>query len=293
MRHLQTDFARQRNAPTLTRRTSRDLSARTHERLLDGWRWRRSRARMCVGDSSRCLPYSSTCPACCSHKPRTTGCSHRILHLITKSRSSSWVEATGARSWGSSTRSPRASSSSQWILLTSSTSSMTFLVPIGRALLGGTSRQAGPPFPAKALGSWVVVGIPATASPFSTSGRRRRRSSPSFIGWRRSSWLPSTASCRGRSIPTTLTCRTSWICASPKIEQRLASTPPGLTGDDLATCQALGKAAFACGREGIIAPSATGVDSVVAIFPERLVPGSTVRDVDAEMWETVPQLRRS
>lgn len=61
-----------------------------------------------------------------------------------------------------------------------------------------------------------------------------------------------------------------------------------LTGDDVAACQALGEAAFACGREGIVAPSATGVESVVAVFPERLTPGSTVRDVGAEMWETVP-----
>jgi RES domain-containing protein len=62
----------------------------------------------------------------------------------------------------------------------------------------------------------------------------------------------------------------------------------GLAADDLSACQAVGEAAFACGREGIVAPSATGVDSVLAVFPERLTHGSAVRDVRAEIWETVP-----
>lgn len=61
-----------------------------------------------------------------------------------------------------------------------------------------------------------------------------------------------------------------------------------IAGDDLTACQALGEAAFVCGREGIAAPSATGVGSILAVFPERLMPGSAVRDVAAEMWETVP-----
>lgn len=61
-----------------------------------------------------------------------------------------------------------------------------------------------------------------------------------------------------------------------------------LTADDLSACQAVGEAAFTCGREGIVAPSATGIDSVLAVFPERLAPGSAVRDVSAEVWETVP-----
>jgi RES domain-containing protein len=79
----------------------------------------------------------------------------------------------------------------------------------------------------------------------------------------------------------------------PEHRAALGLDAAALTGDNLGTCQALGEAAFACGREGIVAPSATGVESVVAVFPERLMPGSTVRDVDAEMWETVPPLRRS
>ena len=62
----------------------------------------------------------------------------------------------------------------------------------------------------------------------------------------------------------------------------------GLMTDDLSACQAVGEAAFTCGREGIVAPSATGVDSVLAIFPERLTPGSAVGDISAEIWETVP-----
>jgi RES domain-containing protein len=67
----------------------------------------------------------------------------------------------------------------------------------------------------------------------------------------------------------------------------------GIADDDLQACQAVGEAAFACGREGIAAPSATGVGSILAVFPERLMPGSTVRDVRAEMWETVPPRQES
>ncbi len=77
------------------------------------------------------------------------------------------------------------------------------------------------------------------------------------------------------------------VCV-PEHRAALGLDLAGMAGDDLAACQAVGQAAFACGREGIAAPSATGVGCVLAVFPERLVPGSAVRDVHAEMWETVP-----
>ena len=61
-----------------------------------------------------------------------------------------------------------------------------------------------------------------------------------------------------------------------------------LSADNLAPCQAVGEAAFACNREGIIVPGATGHGLVIALFIGRLRPGSYARDVAAELWEHLP-----
>lgn len=61
-----------------------------------------------------------------------------------------------------------------------------------------------------------------------------------------------------------------------------------LAADDPAACRAIGEAAFTCGREGVLAPSATGAGDVLAVFPQRLQGGSAVRDTEAELWEHVP-----
>ncbi len=61
-----------------------------------------------------------------------------------------------------------------------------------------------------------------------------------------------------------------------------------LLSDDLRPCQAVGEAAHACGREGIVVPGATGSGDVLAVFIGQVKPGSVVRDVHAELWETVP-----
>lgn len=52
--------------------------------------------------------------------------------------------------------------------------------------------------------------------------------------------------------------------------------------------QAVGEAAFACGREAILAPSATGAGQVLAVYLERLGPNSTIREDQVEVWEEVP-----
>ncbi len=59
-------------------------------------------------------------------------------------------------------------------------------------------------------------------------------------------------------------------------------------GDELRACQAIGEAAEYTGREGIIAPSATGSGTVLAIFFDRLEPASIVRTLDYEAWESPP-----
>jgi RES domain-containing protein len=61
-----------------------------------------------------------------------------------------------------------------------------------------------------------------------------------------------------------------------------------LSADNLGPCQAVGEAAFACNREGIIVPGATGQGLVLAVFIGRLRPTSYVRDVAAELWEQLP-----
>lgn len=46
--------------------------------------------------------------------------------------------------------------------------------------------------------------------------------------------------------------------------------------DDLAACQRVGEAAHHGGREGVLAPSATGIGDVLALFIDRLEAGSSV-----------------
>lgn len=72
--------------------------------------------------------------------------------------------------------------------------------------------------------------------------------------------------------------------------EELGVDPGLLRGDDHRTCQSIGEAAFACGREAILAPSVTGRGDVLAIYLERIAPGSFVRDDRAETWEQVPAL---
>lgn len=65
-------------------------------------------------------------------------------------------------------------------------------------------------------------------------------------------------------------------------------TDAHISGDDLRPCQAVGEAAHHLGREGVIAPSATGAGTVVAVFFDRLAAGSVVRELDYETWQPPP-----
>jgi RES domain-containing protein len=66
-------------------------------------------------------------------------------------------------------------------------------------------------------------------------------------------------------------------------------TDDALRGDDPSKCQAVGEAAEYLGREGIIAPSATGSGTVLAVFFDRLDPDSAIEVVDFETWESAPE----
>jgi hypothetical protein len=61
-----------------------------------------------------------------------------------------------------------------------------------------------------------------------------------------------------------------------------------LLGDNAWTCQALGEAAQYLGREGVIAHSATGSGTVLAVFFDRLEPDSLVHVIDFQTWEALP-----
>ena len=62
-----------------------------------------------------------------------------------------------------------------------------------------------------------------------------------------------------------------------------------LRGDDLTTCRQVGAGAHALGLEGIIAPSAAGGGTVLAIFLDLLRPGSLVESTElVQVWETRP-----
>ncbi|MEJ7891478.1 MAG: RES domain-containing protein [Solirubrobacteraceae bacterium] len=63
----------------------------------------------------------------------------------------------------------------------------------------------------------------------------------------------------------------------PEALEHLELSEEDLARDNLSVPQAIGAAAFASGREGILAPSATGRDRVVAVFVERLAFNSFVR----------------
>jgi RES domain-containing protein len=65
-------------------------------------------------------------------------------------------------------------------------------------------------------------------------------------------------------------------------------TDAQISGDDLGPCQAVGEAAHYLGREGVIAPSATGSGTVLAVFFDRLTAGSFVRELEYERWQSPP-----
>jgi RES domain-containing protein len=61
-----------------------------------------------------------------------------------------------------------------------------------------------------------------------------------------------------------------------------------LFGDDASACQAVGEAVETLGREGIIAPSATGSGIVLAVFFDRLGSDSEVAVRGYDTWRAPP-----
>jgi RES domain-containing protein len=57
-----------------------------------------------------------------------------------------------------------------------------------------------------------------------------------------------------------------------------------IRSDELSACQRVGEAAHHAGREGIIAPSAAGAGTALAVFLDNLRPGSYVRPREHSIW---------
>jgi RES domain-containing protein len=72
----------------------------------------------------------------------------------------------------------------------------------------------------------------------------------------------------------------------------LGVTTDQVIGVDLTIPRRIGESAHATGSQAILAPSATGVDEVLAVFPELLGSGRLVPEL-VERWESVDDLTAS
>jgi RES domain-containing protein len=66
-----------------------------------------------------------------------------------------------------------------------------------------------------------------------------------------------------------------------------------LKANDATRCRQIGEAAHYLGLEGILAPSATGEGTVLAVFFDRLHADSQIRDIDNEPWTSPPSHQSS
>ncbi|MFV2074217.1 MAG: RES family NAD+ phosphorylase [Thermoanaerobaculales bacterium] len=69
----------------------------------------------------------------------------------------------------------------------------------------------------------------------------------------------------------------------------LGITTHQVVGADLGVPRQIGEAAHATGSQAIRAPSATGVDEVLAVFPEMLGSGRLLAEL-VERWESIGEL---
>lgn len=61
-----------------------------------------------------------------------------------------------------------------------------------------------------------------------------------------------------------------------------------MRADDPAECQRVGEAAHHIGLEALLAPSATQRGDIAAVFLDRILPGSLVKDIERSRWKDVP-----
>jgi RES domain-containing protein len=74
-------------------------------------------------------------------------------------------------------------------------------------------------------------------------------------------------------------------------QEALGLTIDVIRADDASACQQVGEAAHYLGVEAVIAPSAAGPGVVLAVFTDRLRPGSAVTAISSEIWTEAPPAR--
>jgi RES domain-containing protein len=74
----------------------------------------------------------------------------------------------------------------------------------------------------------------------------------------------------------------------PNARASLHLNDADLTANDASKCQEIGESTHCLGLEGILAPSAAGLGTVLAVFFDRLRADSHIRDIDYEPWTAPP-----
>jgi RES domain-containing protein len=77
------------------------------------------------------------------------------------------------------------------------------------------------------------------------------------------------------------------LTAKGALEQ-VGLSPSQITSNDPTACQAVGESAHYLGFEAIRAPSATGIGEILAVFWDRVLPGSSVIPTSHLDWEELP-----
>jgi RES domain len=77
----------------------------------------------------------------------------------------------------------------------------------------------------------------------------------------------------------------------PEATAALGLRPRDLGAGARRACQAVGDAAHALGLEGLLAPSAAGPGTVLAVFPDQLLGGSSLGLLGVETWSEPPPRR--
>jgi RES domain-containing protein len=75
---------------------------------------------------------------------------------------------------------------------------------------------------------------------------------------------------------------------TPEVREAVGLTEAMMEAEDQSACQEVGNAAHYLRREGLIAPSATGVGLVIALFNENLGPGSSIRLIETRVLSEPP-----
>ena len=76
----------------------------------------------------------------------------------------------------------------------------------------------------------------------------------------------------------------------PEVRSKLGLDDRQLSADPPDMCQQIGAAAVTCGREAVLAPSATGRGDALALYVGRVGTGSKLDYQEIERWDSPPGL---